>query len=158
MPPKTKAKTKTAVVTDSSQNQKISTFFKPDISRKRYAKRGFYIHVQYRLLCIFRSHPSDDDPLTSPPPAKRSTDENRAEGCDESHTSPSPAVAAEVSPEQKERMATKKLEAEAKRVAATVGAEKLGLSWVKALLTEFKKPYIKEVRNTLCTQFLQLKI
>ena len=42
-------------------------------------------------------------------------------------------------------MAVNKLEAESKRIATMVGAEKLGTSWVKALLSEFKKPYIKEV-------------
>lgn len=42
-------------------------------------------------------------------------------------------------------MVLKKLEAETKRIAATVGTEKLGPSWIKALLSEFKKPYIKEV-------------
>lgn len=42
-------------------------------------------------------------------------------------------------------MALKKFEAETKRIAAAVGTEKLGPSWIKALLSEFKKPYIKEV-------------
>lgn len=60
-----------------------------------------------------------------------------------------------MSPEQKERMAVNKIHAESKRIAATVGAEKLGPSWVKALLSEFKQPYIKEVdldMNIYCSK------
>ena len=53
-------------------------------------------------------------------------------------------------------MAVKKLEAETKRIAAAVGTEKLGPSWIKALLSEFKKPYIKEVYENynVCRQHI----
>ena len=93
----------------------------------------------------------DDDPQTTPPPAKRSTDEISEGEPSKSSTPPTPdslneAGGAEgLSPEQKERMALKKFEAETKRIAVAVGTEKLGPSWIKALLSEFKKPYIKEV-------------
>ena len=115
--------------------------FNPDAAR-----------CQLEYFFILRSHPvDDDDPQTTPPPAKRSTDEIRAEGePSKSSTPPTPDSlneAESLSPEQKERMAQKKLEAETKRIAATVGTEKLGPSWVKALLSEFKKPYIKEVNT-----------
>ena len=93
----------------------------------------------------------DDDPQTTPPPAKRSTDEISEGEWSKSSTPPTPdslkeaGGAESLSAEQKERMALKKFEAETKRIAAAVGTEKLGPSWIKALLSEFKKPYIKEV-------------
>ena len=105
---------------------------------------------------FFRSHPvDDDDPQIAPPPAKRSTDKIKEGEPSKSGTPPTPDSlngaegAQSMSPEQKERMALKKLEAETKRIAATVGTEKLGPSWIKALLSEFKKPYIKEVNAML---------
>lgn len=49
------------------------------------------------------------------------------------------------SPEQKERMESNKLEAESKMIAKKFGADKIGLSWMKALHSEFKKPYISTV-------------
>lgn len=106
----------------------------------------------------------DDDPQTAPPPAKRSTDEIREGEPSKSSTPPTPdslsgtgaGEAESLSPEQKERMAVKKLEAETKRIAAAVGTEKLGPSWIKALLSEFKKPYIKEVYENynVCQQHI----
>lgn len=42
-------------------------------------------------------------------------------------------------------MERNRLEAEARVIAKKFGAEKLGLTWVKALLAEFKKPYMQEV-------------
>ena len=102
----------------------------------------------------FRSHSENDEPLTSPPATKRQADYRPAEEPLKSSTPLTPNCDSSIkggvsesllSPEQKERIATKKLEAESKRVAALVGAEKLGPSWVEALLSEFKKSYIKEV-------------
>ena len=42
-------------------------------------------------------------------------------------------------------MERNRVEAEARVVAKKLGAEKLGLTWVKALLAEFKKTYMQEV-------------
>ena len=42
-------------------------------------------------------------------------------------------------------MERNRLDAEARVIAKKLGAEKLGLTWVKALLAEFKKPYMQEV-------------
>lgn len=53
-----------------------------------------------------------------------------------------------LSQEQRERMEEKKLEAQARRIAKRFGAEEIGVSWVKALFAEFKKPYIQEVSRT----------
>ena len=106
---------------------------------------------------FLRSHPESDDTLTAPPARKRSTDDclewesdskpSTSPTPEEGGVSPSPTTRniENLSPEQKDRIAAKKLEAESKRIVATVGAEKLGPSWLKALLSEFKKPYIKEV-------------
>ncbi len=49
------------------------------------------------------------------------------------------------SPEQKARMESNKLEAESRMIAKKFGADKIGLSWMKALHAEFKKPYISTV-------------
>jgi len=51
-----------------------------------------------------------------------------------------------LSEEQKQRMEQKKLEAEARRVAKRFGAREIGVSWVKALVDEFKKTYIEKVQ------------
>ena len=68
--------------------------------------------------------------------------------------SPSPPSSVEsLSPEQRDRMAKKKFEAESKRIAVMVGAS-LGASWLEALFNEFKKPYIKEV----CMQWYMFTI
>lgn len=112
--------------------------------------------------CIFliprsNSEAGDDNPSNAPPAAKRSTHDIRIAG-ELSSSPPTPGVGEggalvdDLSPEQKERMAVSKLEAESRRIAAMVGAEKLGSSWVKALLSEFKKPYIKEVCETMHVQ------
>ena len=105
-----------------------------------------------------RSHSGYHDPAIAPCAPKRFTDD-RLEGEFDSKSvdpptpdsgvdvgvSPSPPSSVEsLSPEQRDRMAAKKFEAESKRVVAMVGAS-LGSSWLKALLDEFKKPYIKEV-------------
>ena len=42
-------------------------------------------------------------------------------------------------------MERNRVEAEARVIAKKLGAEKLGLTWVKALLAEFKKTYMQEV-------------
>ena len=44
-------------------------------------------------------------------------------------------------------MENNKLEAEAKMIAKKFGGERIGLSWMRALQSEFKKPYIQEVRE-----------
>jgi hypothetical protein len=154
MPPKSKSKAKGAASSSKGQNKKISAFFKPDLTRKRCSERAnAQAMCQLQILFfIIRSHSvDDDDPQTTPPPAKRPTDKMTEGEPSKSSTPPTPDSLSEaggaesLSPEQKERMALKKLEAETKRIAAVVGTEKLGPSWIKALLSEFKKPYIKEV-------------
>jgi len=42
-------------------------------------------------------------------------------------------------------MERNRLEAEAKVIAKKFGTKEMGLSWVKALLPEFKKPYLQEL-------------
>ena len=42
-------------------------------------------------------------------------------------------------------MERNRVEAEARVITKKLGAEKLGLTWVKALLAEFKKTYMQEV-------------
>ena len=44
-------------------------------------------------------------------------------------------------------MESNKLEAEAKIIAKKFGGNSIGLSWMRALRSEFKKPYIQEVRS-----------
>ena len=164
MPPKSKkSEAKSVTSKDSSGNKKISSFFKP--AKRCCSLQALVLsadcHMTFFLLLYYtRSHPEDDEPTTSTPPAKRAMDLSAAGESlpgSKSSTPPTPPVGEEgggggagsplLSPEQKERIAGNKLEAESKRLAASVGAEKLGLSWVKALLSEFKKPYIKEVIN-----------
>ena len=77
-----------------------------------------------------RFRDEEDGPLGSPPPpAKRSPDSS-------------------LSPEQQTRMEKSKLEAESKLIAKKFAAEELGISWINALLPEFKKPYMQEVSRT----------
>lgn len=64
----------------------------------------------------------------SPPAAKRPQDKS----CD-------------LSPEQTLRIKEQKLVAESKLLARKLGVETLGLSWVEALLHEFKKPYMEQL-------------
>ena len=72
----------------------------------------------------------ENGPLGSPPPpAKRSPDSS-------------------LSPEQQTHMEKSKLEAESKLIAKKFAAEELGISWINALLPEFKKPYMQEVSRT----------
>lgn len=47
-------------------------------------------------------------------------------------------------------MEQKKLEAESKLTAKKFGAEKLGVSWFKALQEEFRKPYMQKVCVCMC--------
>lgn len=44
-------------------------------------------------------------------------------------------------------MEAKKAEAESRRLARQFGTERIGTSWTKALLPEFKKPYLQQVRG-----------
>ena len=74
----------------------------------------------------------DEDRLSIPSPKRMSP---------ESSLSP-------LSQEQKQLMEHKKVEAEAKLLGKRFGAEQLGLSWVKALSAEFKKPYMQKVGMT----------
>lgn len=76
---------------------------------------------------------SESVPHLSPPP-KRLPSNSPPNGSDN-----------ELSSEQKLRMERNRLEAEARVITKKLGAEKLGLTWVKALLAEFKKPYMQEV-------------
>lgn len=50
-----------------------------------------------------------------------------------------------LSQDQRQLMEHKKVEAEAKLLGKRFGAEQLGLSWVKALSAEFKKPYMQKL-------------
>ena len=50
-----------------------------------------------------------------------------------------------LSPEQKERIESRRLEAEAKLWSQKLGSENLGSSWMKILSKEFKKPYFSKV-------------
>lgn len=50
-------------------------------------------------------------------------------------------------PEQKERIESKRLEAEAKLWSQKLGSENLGSSWMKILSKEFKKPYFSELQS-----------
>lgn len=89
----------------------------------------------------------------SPPPAKRAS--ISPPGGHENNFSPPPTEMSSdsspnsqengLSPEQKSRMERNRLEAEAKVIAKKFGTKEMGLSWVKALLPEFKKPYMQEV-------------
>ncbi len=80
-------------------------------------------------------YPPDLQPTSSasPPTETQESPEPQAGG-------PSP-----LSPEQKSRAERNKLEAEAKLLAKKFGAELMGVTWVKALLREFKSTYMQEV-------------
>ena len=82
---------------------------------------------------LFESSLDSQENSSSPPPAERSSD-----------SSPKSQENG-LSPEQKSRMERNRLEAEAKIIAKKFGTKEMGLSWVKALLPEFKKPYMQEV-------------
>ena len=82
---------------------------------------------QYRFM-------NENDPMS---PTSESTPKKL------SLSSPGPITSP--SQEQRELMEKKRLEAEARRLARRFGAEEIGISWVKALLAEFKKPYVQEV-------------
>ncbi len=66
---------------------------------------------------------------------------------DKSSPSPHPSESSHtpLSQEQKDRMESKKLEAESKQIAKKFDAKEIGISWVKELLDEFHKPYIRQV-------------
>ena len=50
-----------------------------------------------------------------------------------------------LSSEQKMQIEERKLKAETRRLSSRFSAKDIGISWVKALLDEFKKPYIQDV-------------
>ena len=79
------------------------------------------------------SEPTPLDSLGTPPPAKKPS------GSDDTTSSPS------VSPEQLSRMQQNKLEAEGKRLAKKFGVQRIGTTWVEALGSEFKAPYMDKV-------------
>ena len=96
-----------------------------------------FMHISPCVQCRLREESpiSESLPnLSSPPPSKRLPS-----------NSPPNGSGNELSPEQKLRMERNRLEAEARVITKKLGAEKLGLTWVKALLAEFKKPYVQEV-------------
>ena len=94
----------------------------------------FPCYIQHRLREEGPFSESVQDDYLFPPPSKKSPSSSPPNGSEN-----------ELSPEQKLRMERNRLEAEARVIAKKFGAEKLGLTWVKALLAEFKKPYMQEV-------------
>lgn len=85
---------------------------------------------------ICNSHDKDDSKDDEPPSKKKPTTTPLA--------TPTPN---EVSPFQKEVIANKKYEAEAKLWAKKLGAGSLGGSWMIVLGEEFKKKYFSKVRS-----------
>lgn len=57
----------------------------------------------------------------------------------------------EITPEQQLRMEKNKLEAECKLLCKKLNADSLGSTWAAALLPEFKKAYMEEVRLFSCS-------
>lgn len=94
----------------------------------------FPCYIQHRLREEGPFSESVQDDYLFPPPSKKSPSSSPPNGSEN-----------ELSSEQKLRMERNRLEAEARVIAKKFGAEKLGLTWVKALLAEFKKPYMQEV-------------
>lgn len=88
-----------------------------------------------------RSRDQDDDKDT-PPLIKRASPSVPTASPE---FTPSPEPTSPLSQEQRLQIEDKKLEAESKLVAKRFGAERLGLSWFKALRAEFKKSYIQKV-------------
>lgn len=121
--------------------EKLSKFFKPDTSRKRYcdSSRG----VKYEPLSICRPRGYSEPDIPSP---KRFSPPSVAFPPSVTPT-PSPEPGSSLSQEDRLKMQHKKLEAESKQTARRFGAEQLGLSWFKALQQEFKKPYMQMVRS-----------
>lgn len=139
--------------TENGGNQKISSFFKPEQPplRRSPRKRSYIIwlisvdylhHINFILslsLSPPRSRPREEEDVPNQVPlAKRSP----------GPTGSTPSLGP-FSPEQRERMEAKKVEAEGKRIVKQFGVEAqgIGVSWTKALLPELKKPYLQQVRG-----------
>ena len=111
---------------------------------RRPARKGcpdlnpHFISVLISFFSPDRSREDDPDPTpldghSSPPPTKKPSGSGDA-------------MSPTVSPEQISRMEQNKLEAEGKRLAKKFGVERIGTTWVKALSSEFKAPYMEKVR------------
>ncbi len=114
-------------------------------------------NIIHLLLYAYRSQEEVSDTAeNSPPPTK----------VPRADTPPSPAPTppgAKVtllipSPEQKVRTEKNKLEAESKMITKKFGADRIGHSWMNALHTEFKKPYINTVSINIHTAVSALLI
>ena len=93
---------------------------------------------------MHRSRPKEEDAAIPSPKKPLPDDSSNSKLSSTPPPSGSPPGSGDISPEQRERMENSKLEAEAKIIAKKFGSEKLGLSWMKALLNELKKPYMQE--------------